>query len=103
MENVSKSLLTDQVIASDLLICAKTSVKSYAAALTEASSPEVRDTLRRQLDDAINGHEKVAKFMEKKGWYKPFDINAQIRMDIQSCDQAISNVSNVFPVSSTLM
>ncbi len=37
--------MTDQVIASDLLIAAKSGIKNYALALTESTSSEVRNVL----------------------------------------------------------
>ncbi|NLM21638.1 MAG: spore coat protein [Peptococcaceae bacterium] len=92
MEQYVRTSLSDQTICGDLLTSAKMAVKSYATALTEATTPQVRDLLRRQLDDAISSQEKIFRFMEKKGWYKPFDINAQIQMDIQSSQKAINEV-----------
>ncbi|TWL68903.1 hypothetical protein CHCC14810_0740 [Bacillus licheniformis] len=39
--------MTEQVIATDFLISAKTGVKNIATAITETSSPEVRETLKQ--------------------------------------------------------
>jgi similar to spore coat protein len=49
--------MTDQVIAQDLLNSIKTGIKSLATALTEAATPDVRQVLRNQLNDALNMHE----------------------------------------------
>ncbi|OAJ73825.1 hypothetical protein AYJ08_00665 [Brevibacillus sp. SKDU10] len=51
--------MTDQVIASDLLLTAKTAVRNYALALTEVATPEVCTILHKQLDDAIAADEKI--------------------------------------------
>jgi similar to spore coat protein len=81
--------LNDQVICSDLLNSAKAGIKSYASALTETATPQVRDVLRRQFDDAVNCHEKLTNFMMNKGWYQPYNIQQQIQKDIQTASSFI--------------
>lgn len=76
--------LSDQVIATDLLNSAKTGITGCAMALSETTSPAVRDVLRRQFDDAVSFHEKVSNYMINQGWYHPYNVKEQIRMDIQS-------------------
>lgn len=82
--------LTDQVIAMDFLNAAKTGIKTYAIALSETSSSEVRDTLRKQLNDAIETHKGITDLMIEKGWYHAKDIQQQIRMDIQNAQNVLS-------------
>lgn len=82
--------LSDQIIASDLLITAKSGVRNYAAALTEAASPQVRQTLRRHLEDAIQMHAQVMAYMEHKGWYNYHDMSAQIQLDLQNAKTAMN-------------
>jgi similar to spore coat protein len=91
LENVTgTNKLTDQIIAADLLNSAKTGVKNIAVALTEASTPEVRGALKKQLNDAITAHENVFNYMSTKGWYNAADVNEQLRMDIQNAKTAMS-------------
>lgn len=85
--------LTDQVIASDLLIAAKTGVRNYAFAVTETATPEVRSVLRSQLREAIDMHEEITNYMMDRGWYHPFDANEQIKLDLQKGQTAL-NLSN---------
>ncbi len=61
--------LTEQVIASDFLMYAKSAVISYTIAITEATTPEVRKVLRRHLDSSLYTHEKILKYMIANGWY----------------------------------
>lgn len=82
--------MTDPVIAADLLISAKANVRSYAYALAEAASPEVRNVLRRHLQDAINLHEQVTNYMIEKNWYKAYDVPAQIQADLQNAQTALN-------------
>lgn len=94
VENMTgMSKLSDQVIASDLLIFAKTGVKTYASAITESATPEVRNLLKRQLDEAISFQEQVSSFMMKKGWYDAYDVNKQIQMDVTQSQNTMSQLS----------
>lgn len=90
LENMTgMNALTDQVIASDLLISAKSGIKNYAAAITETASPEVRSMLCDQLSKAITLHEQIFNYMNQNGLYDPHDINKQLQMDMQNADKAI--------------
>ncbi|HBV85609.1 MAG TPA: spore coat protein [Desulfosporosinus sp.] len=87
--------ITDQVIASDFLIGAKTAVKDCATALTEASTPEVRDLLKRMLDDSIKNHERISSYMGSKGWYNAYNMQRQIQIDLQNADTALNLESSM--------
>lgn len=94
IENLTgMNTLTDQVIASDLLISAKSGVRNYAIALTEAATPEVRALLHAQLRDAIDFHEEISNFMMSKGWYHPYNPGEQIQLDLKKGQTAL-NVTN---------
>jgi similar to spore coat protein len=82
--------MTDQVIAADLLISAKSGVRNYAIALTETASAEVRTVLRRHLEDAIRTHEQVSNYMADQGWYHAYDATKQIQLDIQNAQTALN-------------
>ncbi|RXT13676.1 spore coat protein [Ammoniphilus sp. CFH 90114] len=73
--------LTDQVIASDLLLSSKTGIIQYAMALTEAATEEVRLILNKQLEYEIEVHERMTAYMVDKGWYHPYDISEQFAVD----------------------
>jgi similar to spore coat protein len=81
--------LTDQVIAYDFLTAAKTGVRNYAMALTETASPEVEKILRRQLEDAITLHGKIAGLLMDRGWYLPYEVPEQIKLDLANARTAI--------------
>ncbi|OIJ15239.1 spore coat protein [Anaerobacillus arseniciselenatis] len=82
--------LTDQVIATDLLIAAKSGIKNYSVAITEASTPEVRATLQQHLDDAINLHEQITNYMISKGYYHPNNVQEQISVDQLAAQTALN-------------
>ncbi|WP_206917204.1 spore coat protein [Alicyclobacillus suci] len=90
VENLTgTAAMTDQVVTADLLVSIKTGVRTYAIALTETTSPDVRAVLRRHLDDAIHAHEQVSNYMMEKGWYHAHDVSKQIQLDMQNANTAL--------------
>jgi similar to spore coat protein len=82
--------LTDQVIAMDFLISAKTGIRNYAFALTETATPEIKAVLRKQLDDAIDTHEQITAYMMRNEFYHPYDLDEQLRLDLSNIQTALS-------------
>jgi similar to spore coat protein len=71
IENLTgMNALSDQVVAMDLLISAKSGVRNYAMAVTETGTPEIKDMLTRHLMEALDMHEQISSFMAEKGWYQ---------------------------------
>ncbi|UFJ42021.1 spore coat protein [Brevibacillus humidisoli] len=90
VENLTgMNVMTDQVIATDLLFAAKSGIRNYAVAITETASPEVRATLRKHLEDGIAYHEKVTNYMVEKGWYHPYNPQQQLDLVLKSADTAL--------------
>jgi similar to spore coat protein len=82
--------MTDQVIATDLLISAKTGIKNYAAALSETTTPELRESLRNQLNMAIDAHQNITDYMVSKGYYHPSDMSEQLAVDMRTTQTALN-------------
>jgi similar to spore coat protein len=82
--------MTDQVIAMDFLIAAKSGVRNYAMALTETGTPEVKATLAKQLDEAIDMHERITMYMMEKGLYHPWNVNEQVQLDLNNIQTALN-------------
>ncbi len=78
--------MTEQVIASDFLVASKSAIKNYAAAIAETTTPEVKNALRKQLDDAINSHERISTYMMNHGYYNAYDPQAQLSMDREASE-----------------
>jgi similar to spore coat protein len=81
--------ITEQVIATDFLLAAKAGVKNYSVAISEATSPEVREVLRRHLHTAIDTHENILGFMLRKGYYHAYDPAEQLNLDMQVSDTVL--------------
>ncbi|MGI5876446.1 MAG: spore coat protein [Dethiobacteria bacterium] len=86
---------TDQFIATELLIGAKSAVRNYAYALTETASSEVKNILKKHLNSAIEFHDGVSNYMINKGYYIPHDVNRQIQMDIQNAQALINSQASI--------
>jgi similar to spore coat protein len=86
--------MTDQVIATDFLISAKSGVQNYAVAITETASKEVRVVLKKQLQDAIATHEKISNYMMEKGYYNAYDLEEQYKVDMKTTDIALNLTKN---------
>lgn len=82
--------LTDQVLATDLLLSAKNGVRNYAVAVTEAVTPEIRETLEQQLEQNIDLYEQISSYMIERGWYQPWQLNEQLQMDLDNASTALN-------------
>lgn len=76
--------------AAHLLIFAKTSVRNYAIAITETATPQLRETLRKQLNNAIALHGKIYQFMYERGLYPSYDLSRLLANDVKTANQALS-------------
>ncbi|QHA93105.1 spore coat protein [Bacillus sp. N1-1] len=91
IENLTgMNALSDQVVAMDLLIAAKSGARNYAMAVTEAQTPEIKELLTRHLVESLNMHEQISVYMEEKGWYRAWDTNEQINLDLKNIDTALN-------------
>nr|WP_255473471.1 spore coat protein [Planomicrobium sp. CPCC 101110] len=77
------------VIATDLLVSAKAGVRNLAVAITETATPSVKKVLRRELDNAIELHDKLAQYMIKNEMYHAYDIDEQLEHDLKKADTAL--------------
>lgn len=88
-ENLKRaSKQRDELIATDLLVTAKSAVRAYAVAVTETASPEVRKVLVKQLNQAIEDHAEIADYMIQNDMYMAYDIEKQLKHDKEKVDKA---------------
>ncbi|KIL50622.1 spore coat protein [Jeotgalibacillus soli] len=89
INSVGMPELADSGIALDFLLSAKNGVRNYAVAITESSNPEVRAVLKKQLEKAIDIHGEVTELMLNKGWFHPYNISEQQKLDLKSAQTAV--------------
>lgn len=88
--------MSDQVIATDFLISAKTAVRNYSVAITENISSEVRTVLREQLRDAIVTHDAITNYMVKRGYYYAYNLEEQYKVDMKVTNTALNLNEGIF-------
>jgi spore coat protein F len=76
--------------AGNLLGMAKTMVRNYAIAITETSTPHLREVLTRQMLIAIQLHAQVFYFMLERNYYPSYDLNQLLVMDVQNAQFALT-------------
>ncbi|WP_095742887.1 spore coat protein [Sediminibacillus massiliensis] len=86
--------MRDEIIATDFLVTAKSAVRTYAVAITETASPEVREVLKKQLNQAIDTHAKIANYMIKNEMYHAYDVNEQLSHDEEKIKTALEMVND---------
>lgn len=81
--------MTDEIIATDLLMSVKSAVWNYTVALTETTSSDVRVPLRRHLDEAITLQEEVLQYLATRGYVLPYDEEQQLAHTIRNATTAL--------------
>ena len=79
-------MIDDLAIATDLLVTSKAAVRNLALAITETATHSVKKVLRRELDNAIDTHDKIAQYMIKNEMYHAYDVKEQIKHDLEKAD-----------------
>ena len=88
-EELNVSIIDDMAIATDLLLTSKAAVRNLAVAITETATPSVKKLLRRELDNAIDTHDKIAQYMIKNEMYHAYDLQEQMNHDLEKADIAL--------------
>jgi spore coat protein F len=86
----SEYRITDSFLAGDLLVFAKTTVRNYGVAITETATPALRKVLKKQLNTAIDSHERIFNYMYGKGLYPSYDLNKLLQHDVELAKNALS-------------
>jgi len=81
--------LTDHVMAFDLLSSAKAGVTMYARVLTEASTPDVRIMLNKQLNQAVSFAGQIMSYIVERGWVTPDDLKVQLAADAKKAQETL--------------
>lgn len=90
--------LADMTFATDFLLRAKEGVRNTAIALTETTSPEVRDVLKKQLHQGLALHQEITELMLKKKWFHPHALTEQYQLDQLSANNTVMiGKMNLFP------
>jgi len=87
--NTERIELDDHFMATEFLLSTKAAVRNLAIAITETATPEVKQLLRRELDIAIDTHDKIAQYMIEKELYHAYNVPEQLGQDLKNADKAL--------------
>ncbi|HEX9060996.1 MAG TPA: spore coat protein [Clostridia bacterium] len=79
----------DSTIALNFLISVKSGIINFALALTEIVDPQAREEIRKMLDAQINLHAEISELMMNKGWFHPYQVTEQFKLDKMSAKAAL--------------
>jgi spore coat protein F len=81
---------SDAFAVGSLLGAAKASVRNTSVAITETSTPQVREILSRQLSQEIHGHARIFNYMHSKGLYPAYNLDQLIQNDLNNAQKVLS-------------
>lgn len=64
--------MSNEIIANDMIVGAKSATSAYLVACLEASTPELKSIYMNNLNQVLQGHQIMTEVALKKGWYKPY-------------------------------
>ncbi len=81
--------MTEKDIVTELLLTTKNVLGKYAAALSEATTPKVRETFKKHLNQIIDSQGQISDYALEKGYYHPFDPSEQFKDDLKEAYLAL--------------
>ncbi|NLL51298.1 MAG: spore coat protein [Peptococcaceae bacterium] len=81
--------MTEKDIVIELLLTSKNTVNRYAAVLSEATSPMVRDVLKKHLNQNIDLQGQIVSYAMAQGYYRPYNPSEQINDDLKKADTSL--------------
>lgn len=87
----TNTTLTEQDTMNDLLTMEKQIISSYSVGITEASCPDLRQTLTNSLIGSQQMQFEVFDTMRKQGWYQTKDAQEQ---DVTSAKNKYNGIKN---------
>lgn len=87
----TNTTLTEQDTMNDLLTMEKQIISSYSVGITEASCPDLRQTLTNSLIGSQQMQFEVFDTMRKQGWYQTKDAQGQDVTDAKNKYNGIKN------------
>ncbi|NLI91588.1 MAG: spore coat protein [Peptococcaceae bacterium] len=81
--------MTEKDIVTELLLTTKSALSKYSSAISESTTPEVRETMRRHLNTIIDGLGQITDYALAKGYYHPLDPPEQFKDDLKGAYMAL--------------
>lgn len=81
--------MTEKDIVTELLLTTKNALSKYSSALSETTTPKVRETLKKHLNQIIDTHGQITDYALEKGYYHPFSPPEQFKDDLKEAYLAL--------------
>jgi len=81
--------MTEKDIVTEMLLTAKNVLSRYCTAISETTTPQVRETLRKHLNQVIDTHGGIMSYALEKGYYHPFNPAEQFKDDLKEAYLAL--------------
>ncbi|MFC0213129.1 spore coat protein [Paenibacillus chartarius] len=82
-------MMDDRFYALELLLTAKTGIRDTAVAISETSTPSVRDVLLRQFEEEAQAHQTVFLYTLSRGLTPSYSPEQLIRNDFENAYMAL--------------
>lgn len=82
-------LMTEKDIVTEILLTTKNALNRYSTAISETTTPQVRETLKKHLNQIIDTHGSIMDYALEKGYYHPFSPPEQFKDDLKEAYLAL--------------
>ncbi|CAM2884681.1 spore coat protein [Paenibacillus sediminis] len=86
-------LLSDEVIASDLLLTLEHRTYSLEAAIAAVASADLKSWLELQIKDIKSFQETIKHYQEQKGWIQPRLTKELLDRDLKQAAKALKQIT----------
>ncbi|AET68376.1 coat F domain-containing protein [Desulfosporosinus orientis DSM 765] len=84
VENAETTKMIEKDVALDMLKDSKYILNATAMALTETTNPQLREILKKQLNEVVQNHFRLADLSVQNNWYMPHSAPIeQIKKDYE--------------------
>ena len=81
--------MTEKDIVMEMLLTGKNVLNRYSTALGETTTPQVRETLKKHLNQIIDTLGEITDYAVAKGYYHPFNTPEQFKDDLREAYLAL--------------
>jgi len=81
--------MTEKDIVTELLLTTKNVLNRYCFALGETANPELRETLKGQINKLIDSQSRLINYAVEKGYYLPYNPLEQFKDDLKKAYTAL--------------
>ena len=81
--------MTEKDIVTELLLTAKNALNRYCMAIGEITNPELRETLKKHINQLIDSQSQLLNYAVEKGYYRPFNPTEKYKDDLKKAYTAL--------------